>query len=115
MSNLTEKEKKEIARNKRSDIKNQTAGFPWGLKVNMAKKMGKAHDPLKYSKEIEKLRAKPDHTRKGYKPDKGSFIDRLEAHKREAASFDNGTWKPSKKGESFIDALERHKSQREFY
>lgn len=88
-----------------------------GKKVYIKEKMSKKmpHNPLKYSKEIEKLRAKPDHTRKGYKPDKGSFIDRLEAHKREAASFDNGTWKPSKKGESFINALERHKSQREFY
>lgn len=46
---------------------------------------------------------------------KGSFIEKLEAHKREAASFDNGTWKPKKKGESFIDALERHKANREFY
>lgn len=46
---------------------------------------------------------------------KGGFIERLEAHKREAESFDNGTWKPSKKGESFIEALERHKSNRDFW
>lgn len=48
------------------------------------------------------------------KKSKKSFIERLEAHKAEAASFDNGTWKPSKKGESFIQALERHKGQTEF-
>ncbi len=44
---------------------------------------------------------------------KDSFISRLEAHKAEARSFDDGTRKP-KNGESFIQALERHKSQREF-
>lgn len=44
----------------------------------------------------------------------GSFTTRLEAHKAEGKSFDDGTWKPKKKGESFIQALERHKSRREF-
>lgn len=41
---------------------------------------------------------------------KGGFIERLEAHKAEGNSFDNGTWKPTRKGESFIQALERHKA-----
>lgn len=44
----------------------------------------------------------------------GSFIDRLEAHKAEARSFDNGTWKPKRKGQTFIQALEEHKSKHEF-
>ena len=43
------------------------------------------------------------------------FIKKLEAHKKKAAAFERGTWKPSHKGESFIDALERHKSQSMFY
>lgn len=45
---------------------------------------------------------------------KGGFIERLEAHKKEAQSFDNGTWKPKRKGQTFIQALEEHKSHREF-
>jgi len=46
---------------------------------------------------------------------KGGFIEKLEKHKAEGASFDNGTWKPSKKGESFIQALERHKADKRFW
>ncbi len=43
-----------------------------------------------------------------------SFMKRLDAHKAEAASFDNGNWKPKYKGQSFIQALEEHKSKRQF-
>ncbi len=45
---------------------------------------------------------------------KGSFMKALDAHKAKGASFDNGTWKPSYKGETFIQSLEKHKSQRQF-
>ena len=45
---------------------------------------------------------------------KESFITRLEKHKAEGRSFDNGTWKPAYKGQSFIDALNSHKGRREF-
>jgi hypothetical protein len=45
---------------------------------------------------------------------KPSFIEKLEEHKREARSFDDGTWKPSRKGQTFIQALEEHKSKHEF-
>lgn len=45
---------------------------------------------------------------------KQSFIERLEAHKAEGASFDNGTWRPSRKGQTFIQALEEHKAKHEF-
>ena len=44
---------------------------------------------------------------------KGGFIERLEAHKAEGRSFDDGTYK-AKKGQSFTQALEAHKAKREF-
>lgn len=47
--------------------------------------------------------------KKKTKPVKKSFIERLEAHKTKARSFDDGTWEPSKKGETFIQSLEKHK------
>ena len=51
-----------------------------------------------------------DKQAKKAKAGKPSFIDELEAHKAEGASFDSGTWKPKHKGQSFIDALEAHKA-----
>jgi hypothetical protein len=54
---------------------------------------------------------KPIKNKIAKKMKKPSFIDTLEAHKAEAASFDNGTWKPKYKGQSFIDALEAHKAK----
>lgn len=47
---------------------------------------------------------------KGKMGGKGSFIEELEAHKARGASFDNGTWKPAHKGQTFIQALEAHKA-----
>ena len=45
----------------------------------------------------------------------GSFIKKLEAHKAKERSFDDGTWKPKRKGQSFIEALEEHKRDSEFF
>lgn len=84
-------------------------------KVTNDKRMQKALPGSGRTQEIaDQVRAKHFKMSGQTKKTKASFIDRLEAHKREAASFDDGTWKPSKKGETFIQALERHKSQREF-
>ena len=56
------------------------------------------------------IRKKPASSKsKALQGKRGSFIDRLEAHKAEGQSFDNGTWKPKYKGQTFIQALEEHK------
>jgi hypothetical protein len=46
-----------------------------------------------------------------HKDTRDPFMKALDAHKAEGASFDNGTWRPKRKGQSFIEALEAHKAR----
>ena len=81
---------------------------------NEDKKDVKTHMGKALAKKVAKVTN--DKKMKGKKmAAKGGFIKKLEAHKAKGRSFDDGTWKPSKKGETFIQALERHKADRRFY
>lgn len=42
----------------------------------------------------------------------GINIAHIEKQKKDQEMFDRGGWKPSKKGETFIQALEKHKANK---
>ncbi len=76
---------------------------------------GKIQEWGKMSAQQKKAWLKNDKSvAKPKKDNRVSFTKQLEDHKAEGASFDNGTWKPKYKGQSFIQALEEHKSKRQF-
>lgn len=66
---------------------------------------------MKSKKESKKHEAKEKALINTKNPNK--FIKKLEHQKTKRASFDNGTWKPSHKGETFEQALDRSKWEHE--
>lgn len=49
-----------------------------------------------------------------HKDTRDSFMKKLDARKEMQQRLDSGTWSPSHKGQTFIQAIEKHKGDNAF-